>query len=180
MAWRVSFAKETIFDSRDAPPLLMIVRRVLPCFRQASPSLSRRQISQYGRVQRRYSSSASGTTASAAPMQSPAAPTASITSELDKLSPRFDVPADSIEILRTPKEFYATLKVRSSESLNALHWLITRIQDKISNAKHRIYLSTLYVGKSEHELVCISIKNRRSSRHMLTIGPSRLPPSTMH
>lgn len=67
--------------------------------------------------------------------QSSAAPLASITSELDKLSPRFDISADNIEILRSPSDFYQTLKT------------------KISNAQRRIYLSTLYVGKTEHELV---------------------------
>ena len=116
--------------------ILMNVRRVLPCLRQISSSSgnARRQIAKYGRVQRRYSSTATGPAAS---VSSPAAPIASITSELDRLSPRFDVPAESIEILRTPAEFYGALK------------------SKILNAKRRIYLSTLYVGKSEHELVCL-------------------------
>jgi len=35
----------------------------------------------------------------------------SITNELDKLSPRFDISADSIEILRDPAQFYSILKV---------------------------------------------------------------------
>lgn len=61
-----------------------------------------------------------------------------ITSELDRLAPRIDIRADQIKILGGPKEFYDTLK------------------DKIKGAKRRIYLSTLYIGKSEHELVaCI-------------------------
>ncbi|KAF2092582.1 phospholipase D/nuclease [Rhizodiscina lignyota] len=55
--------------------------------------------------------------------------------ELDKISPRFNIPASQIEILRGPVEFYDTLK------------------SKISNAKRRIYLSTLYIGKAEHELI---------------------------
>ncbi|KAK3673683.1 CDP-diacylglycerol--glycerol-3-phosphate 3-phosphatidyltransferase [Recurvomyces mirabilis] len=66
---------------------------------------------------------------------SPAASLASITGELDKLTPRFDVPADCIQIIQSPSEFYATLKA------------------KIAGAKRRIYLSTLYVGKTEHELI---------------------------
>lgn len=61
-----------------------------------------------------------------------------ITSELDRLAPRIDIRADQIKILGGPKEFYDTLKI------------------KIKGAKRRIYLSTLYIGKSEHELVsCI-------------------------
>lgn len=90
----------------------MNVRRVLPCLRQASSSTARRHVTKYGRVQRRYSSTSSGN--AAAPIQSSAAPIASITNELDKISPRFDVPAESIEILRTPAEFYATLKAREN------------------------------------------------------------------
>jgi CDP-diacylglycerol--glycerol-3-phosphate 3-phosphatidyltransferase len=93
----------------------MHVRRVLPCLRQASSSTARRHVAKYGRVQRRYSSTSSGT--AAAPIQSSAAPIASITNELDKISPRFDVPAESIEILRTPAEFYATLKAREIGSI---------------------------------------------------------------
>ncbi|KAK5994054.1 CDP-diacylglycerol--glycerol-3-phosphate 3-phosphatidyltransferase [Cladobotryum mycophilum] len=46
-------------------------------------------------------------------------------SELDRMAPSFD----------TPAEFYETLK------------------DRIRNAKKRIFLSTLYIGKSEKELI---------------------------
>ncbi|MCJ1247876.1 CDP-diacylglycerol--glycerol-3-phosphate 3-phosphatidyltransferase [Trapelia coarctata] len=61
-----------------------------------------------------------------------------ITTELDRLAPRIDIRADQIKILAGPREFYDTLK------------------NKIKGAKRRIYLSTLYIGKSEHELVaCI-------------------------
>lgn len=62
---------------------------------------------------------------------------ASLTSELDRLSPRFEVQPSQIEILSTPSDFYETLKA------------------KISNAKRRVYLSTLYIGKTEHELISV-------------------------
>ncbi|KAK7728085.1 CDP-diacylglycerol--glycerol-3-phosphate 3-phosphatidyltransferase [Botryosphaeria dothidea] len=62
---------------------------------------------------------------------------ASLTSELDRLSPRFEVQPQQIEILKTPAEFYETLKT------------------KIFNAKRRVYLSTLYIGKTEHELISV-------------------------
>lgn len=58
-----------------------------------------------------------------------------ITAELDKIAPRIDIRADQIKVLEGPKEFYETLKA------------------KIRGAKRRIYLSTLYIGKSEHELI---------------------------
>ncbi|OJD38942.1 cdp-diacylglycerol-glycerol-3-phosphate 3-phosphatidyltransferase [Diplodia corticola] len=62
---------------------------------------------------------------------------ASLTSELDRLSPRFEVQPTQIEILSTPSEFYEALKT------------------KISTAKRRVYLSTLYIGKTEHELISV-------------------------
>ncbi|CAN9381609.1 unnamed protein product [Alternaria alternata] len=67
--------------------------------------------------------------------QSQASMLATITTDLDKIAPRFDIQPDQIEIIQTPAEFYQTLK------------------DKISKAQHRIYLSTLYIGKTEHELI---------------------------
>ncbi|MCJ1476886.1 CDP-diacylglycerol--glycerol-3-phosphate 3-phosphatidyltransferase [Lambiella insularis] len=61
-----------------------------------------------------------------------------ITTQLDDLAPRIDVRADQIKILEGPSDFYEALK------------------SKIRKAKKRIYLSTLYIGRSEHELVlCI-------------------------
>jgi CDP-diacylglycerol--glycerol-3-phosphate 3-phosphatidyltransferase len=36
---------------------------------------------------------------------------ATITTDLDKIAPRFEVQPDEIEILKTPAEFYKTLKV---------------------------------------------------------------------
>ena len=42
--------------------------------------------------------------------QSPVAALGGLTSELDKLSPRFDINASQITILKDPSEFYETLK----------------------------------------------------------------------
>ena len=58
-----------------------------------------------------------------------------LTTDLDRLAPRIDIDAGQIEIINSPAEFYETLL------------------SKIRSAKRRIYLSTLYVGKNEHELV---------------------------
>ncbi|OAQ95749.1 hypothetical protein LLEC1_07239 [Akanthomyces lecanii] len=55
--------------------------------------------------------------------------------ELDKLAPSVDLRGDQIQILKTPSDFYETLK------------------ERIRNAKSRIFLSTLYIGKSERELI---------------------------
>lgn len=56
-------------------------------------------------------------------------------SELDKIGPSFDIHGSQVQILKTPAEFYDTLL------------------DKISKAKKCIFLSTLYIGKSEQELI---------------------------
>ncbi|KAI4289609.1 MAG: hypothetical protein L6R35_001120 [Caloplaca aegaea] len=58
-----------------------------------------------------------------------------IASQIDQIAPRIDISAEQIEILDGPKEFYDTLK------------------QKIRKARKRIYLSTLYIGKTEHELI---------------------------
>ncbi|KAJ2901945.1 CDP-diacylglycerol-glycerol-3-phosphate 3-phosphatidyltransferase [Zalerion maritima] len=57
--------------------------------------------------------------------------------ELDNISPSFRIKGSQIKILRTPPEFYGTLKT------------------KIKGAKTRIFLSTLYIGKTETELITV-------------------------
>ncbi|KAF6223564.1 hypothetical protein HO133_000407 [Letharia lupina] len=64
-----------------------------------------------------------------------ASPLAALTSDLDRLAPRIDINADQIEILDGPTEFYE------------------RLRSKIRRARRRIYLSTLYIGKTENELI---------------------------
>ncbi|KAH6611596.1 phosphatidylserine synthase [Trichoderma cornu-damae] len=77
---------------------------------------------------------------------------APLVSELDRMAPSFDVRAEQIRILKTPAEFYETLK------------------DRIRNAKKRIFLSTLYIGKSETELLeTLREALRRSPRLKLSI-----------
>ncbi|OJI84418.1 hypothetical protein ASPTUDRAFT_122650 [Aspergillus tubingensis CBS 134.48] len=72
---------------------------------------------------------------SSSPASSVASPLGSITTELDRISPCFEVPASRITILDSPANFYNTLK------------------DRIKKARKRIYLSTLYIGKTEHDLI---------------------------
>ncbi|KAH0371570.1 hypothetical protein KCU65_g1683, partial [Aureobasidium melanogenum] len=85
-------------------------------------------------MRRRYSNSSVAPTTST---PSPGAALGGLNTELDKLSPRFDISSSQIEILRSPSDFYETLKA----------------SNKIRTAERRIYLSTLYIGKSEHELI---------------------------
>jgi hypothetical protein len=62
------------------------------------------------RAPRRYStaSSPAGTPVGS---QSQASMLATITTDLDKIAPRFEVQPEQIQILQTPAEFYETLKV---------------------------------------------------------------------
>ncbi|KXX76078.1 CDP-diacylglycerol--glycerol-3-phosphate 3-phosphatidyltransferase [Madurella mycetomatis] len=74
----------------------------------------------------------------AAPQGSPlssAGMLAPFVGELDRIAPSFKVNGSQIHVLQSPAEFYETLK------------------DKIRNAERRIFLSTLYIGKSEKELI---------------------------
>lgn len=74
--------------------------------------------------------------------------------QLDLLAPRFVVGPGDVEILLSPEQFYTTLK------------------QKILGAKDRVFLSTLYVGKEEHELVATLEKalenNDNLKVHILT------------
>lgn len=67
---------------------------------------------------RRYSSSApEAPVVPGADSSSAVAALAGLNSELDKLTPRFDVDAKQIQIIRTPAEFYKTLKVGSRNNI---------------------------------------------------------------
>lgn len=60
---------------------------------------------------------------------------AAILHQLDAIAPRFSVKGSNIDVLTAPDVFYATLKL------------------KIASAKKRVFLSSLYVGKTQHELI---------------------------
>ncbi|KAF3482411.1 CDP-diacylglycerol-glycerol-3-phosphate 3-phosphatidyltransferase [Arthroderma uncinatum] len=79
----------------------------------------------------------SSTSAPTASYTSSSSPIGSLTVELDRIAPKFEVKASNIQILNSPAAFYETLK------------------DKIRSAKRRVYLSTLYIGKTEHELLSV-------------------------
>ncbi|KAI0143140.1 hypothetical protein GGR57DRAFT_366955 [Xylariaceae sp. FL1272] len=111
----------------------MIVRSTARCCRAVRPILQR-QAAQYARqTRRRYSTPASplpaGSPTSSAGMLAP------FTNEFDRIAPSFRIDGSQIQIITSPADFYETLK------------------SKIRHAKKRIFLSTLYIGKSEKELI---------------------------
>jgi hypothetical protein len=55
------------------------------------------------------------TSSNAAPTSTPS-PLGSITVELDRIAPRFEIPASQVTILDSPAEFYSTLKVYPREN----------------------------------------------------------------
>lgn len=59
---------------------------------------------------RRFSSSSSPSPSTSTP-QSQASMLATITTDLDKIAPRFEIEPEQIQILKSPTEFYETLKV---------------------------------------------------------------------
>ena len=63
-----------------------------------------------------------------------------LTRNLDMLAPRFELQNNEIKVLTTPEEFYSTLR------------------RKILSAKKRVFLSSLYIGKDETELVDYSYR----------------------
>lgn len=67
-------------------------------------------------------------------------------SQLDSCAiPKFEMPSGAVQVLTSPSEFYALLK------------------DKIAAAQKRIFLATLYIGRSEHELInCLQTALRKN------------------
>ncbi|KIX09965.1 uncharacterized protein Z518_01046 [Rhinocladiella mackenziei CBS 650.93] len=102
-----------------------VLRNCTRCSKLSSPPAVRS-------ISRRFSSSSTAAYHGSPPT---AHPLAGVASQLDQVAPRFEIDPDHIEILDSPTAFYETLKA------------------KIRGAKRRIYLSTLYIGKTEHELV---------------------------
>lgn len=74
--------------------------------------------------------------------------------QLDAIAPRFVLRGSDVDILHKPSDFYSTLKA------------------KILTAKSRIFLSSLYLGKTQHELIeCLSealLKNEDLKVYVLT------------
>lgn len=80
----------------------------------------------------------------------------SVSRNLTRLKTRFLFKRGEIEVLETPSEFYETLK------------------KKISQAQHRVFIASLYLGNSEDEFIqCISDamkKNKELKVHFLIDG----------
>ncbi|KAI1391578.1 uncharacterized protein F4822DRAFT_190286 [Hypoxylon trugodes] len=111
----------------------MIVRGATRCCLRLRPTLARPTSRFSPQSCRRYSMP-SGPMPTVNPTSS-AGMLAPFVNELDKIAPSFKISGSQIHIIQSPIDFYETLKAR------------------IRTAKERIFLSTLYIGKSEKELI---------------------------
>ncbi|KAG6009939.1 hypothetical protein E4U21_000710 [Claviceps maximensis] len=112
----------------------MLARACTRCVARPRSALRSNVIS--SRVHRRSLGTAPGSTAATTQANGmSAASLAPLVSELDRMAPSFDICGDDVNIIRSPADFYETLK------------------DRIRTAKRRIFLSTLYIGKSERDLI---------------------------
>ncbi|KAI8960079.1 hypothetical protein F5Y11DRAFT_280460 [Daldinia sp. FL1419] len=111
----------------------MIARGASRCCLRLRPTLVG-PVSRHGQPWCRRYSIPSGSVPTASSLSS-AGMLAPFVNELDKIAPSFHINGSQIQIIKTPSDFYETLKAR------------------IRTAKKRIFLSTLYVGKSEKELI---------------------------
>lgn len=78
--------------------------------------------------ERSFSTQIPSSTSTAAP--SSVSPLGSITTELDRIAPCFEVPASRISILDSPASFYTTLKVRMTPAVDEVSGV--RTNSKIS------------------------------------------------
>ncbi|KAG5926214.1 hypothetical protein E4U53_003121 [Claviceps sorghi] len=112
----------------------MFARTCIRCVARPRSALRPNVVSH--RVSRRSFGTAPG---SAAPTTQAnglgAASLAPLVNELDCMAPSFDLRGEDVCIIRSPADFYDTLK------------------DRIRIAKRRIFLSTLYIGRSERDLI---------------------------
>ncbi|KAM0328564.1 hypothetical protein ACHAQA_004972 [Verticillium albo-atrum] len=129
----------------------MFARGAPRCATKARAGLARARPS-YARPQSRaYSTPAAAAPTSSSPF---GGPIVSFMNKMDDLAPSFDINGSQIQIIREPADFYEALK------------------DRIRNAKKRIFLSTLYIGKTERELIATIQealrKNPELKLHILT------------
>lgn len=109
----ISITNRVLVYIEVLPKAQMFARTVLSSCRRCTRQGTKASRALKNAPRRRYSD-ASPSSAAATDVQSPIAALGSLTSELDKLSPRFDIDASQYQILQSPTEFFETLKVNMS------------------------------------------------------------------
>jgi hypothetical protein len=126
----------------------MIIRSFARCARSRARPLARWKVHQQ-RPSRGYSTSSS--TAPPSPPASSFSILGSVTSELDKISPRFEVDPSRIQILQSPSEFYETLKVSLLFSFirfysSSRHFHVTVLGSASSFVVHALCFPTVSIS----------------------------------
>lgn len=85
-------------------------------------------------------------------------PFSALKDEMNSFLPSFSVDASQIQILHRPEEFYKTLT------------------QQINSAQSRIFISTLYIGNTESELVSIGLSLFLVSSFEFLLSYSFFPP----
>jgi hypothetical protein len=121
----------------------MIVRSLI---RAQAPRIASRRVfripSRTIRTTRRYSTSGAPPMASSTP-QNQASMLATITTDLDKIAPRFELQPDQITIIQTPTEFYETLKVGAIPWTSAFLCSLYLVIPSYYRYGHKSYMSSL-------------------------------------
>lgn len=86
-------------------------------------------------------------------------------SELAVTQPCLTVSPARTRVLTQPHEFYSTLLVSTIHLVSSANY--NMMQDMIRNARERIFLSSLYIGSSEHELVRVLRSTDRFVRKLI-------------
>jgi hypothetical protein len=86
---------------------------------------------------------------------------ATVTSDLDKIAPRFEVQPEQIEILKTPSEFYETLKVGLTCLAILKGYLLPNIQNPcVHQSVAQILIDILEMSFRDN---CHSLKHKSAS-----------------
>jgi hypothetical protein len=133
----------------------MIIRSCSRCSRTLNRPLSRWRAHQ-GRPLRKYTTS-SAPASSVSPPPSSFSVLGSVTSELDKLSPRFEIQPSQIQILKSPNEFYETLKVRLIILLSKCHQKSSHLQ--MSSLSYPWSLGSFLIKNTDDDQVGQNIKS---------------------
>jgi CDP-diacylglycerol--glycerol-3-phosphate 3-phosphatidyltransferase len=94
----------------------MIVRSIARCSATRRLPVGRPRL--LNAKPRRFSTSSSSVTSPNGASQ--ASMLGAFTSELDRIAPKFEIQGSQIQILRTPSEFYETLKVGNIREMEAM------------------------------------------------------------
>lgn len=79
-----------------------------------------------------YTTASSASAHASTPASTAASPLGSVSVELDRIAPRFEIPASQVTILDSPASFYSTLKVRNKLNQRVLCRIILELTVRLT------------------------------------------------